>query len=51
MQIKEVNWSHEDELKSLRRDLQAIADQCRSDETKKMVILIEVSRCYDQNDL
>lgn len=43
MQIKEVNWSHDDELLSFRRDLKAIADQCRSDETKKMVNMIEVS--------
>ena len=37
MQIKDIGWSFEDEFKSLRQDLKHIADQCRSDETKKML--------------
>jgi hypothetical protein len=41
MQFKDASWSYDDELRSLRRDLKLIADQCRSDETKKMINSIE----------
>ena len=44
IQLKDTDWQFEDELKLLRDDIKLIADQCRADETKKMVNAIEV--CY-----
>jgi protein SEY1 len=40
--VKDTDWSYEDELESLKEDITLIANQLRSDETKKMVNLIEV---------
>jgi hypothetical protein len=36
-------WAWEDELELLKEEVRSVADQCRKDETKKMVNLIEVS--------
>lgn len=44
IQLKDTEWQYEDELALLRDDLKLIADQCRVDETKKMVNAIEVRR-------
>jgi hypothetical protein len=44
IQLKDTDWQYEDELELLRDDIKLIADQCRADETKKMVNAIEVSR-------
>jgi hypothetical protein len=41
--IKGTDWVWEDELASLMEEIRAVADQCRKDETKKMVNLIEVA--------
>lgn len=35
-------WSWEEELELLKEEVGSVADQCRKDETKKMVNLIEV---------
>jgi hypothetical protein len=40
-----ADWAWEDELGLLKEELQSVADQCRKDETKKMINAIEVSRC------
>ncbi|KAJ9104579.1 Dynamin-like GTPase that mediates homotypic ER fusion [Naganishia friedmannii] len=42
-QLKDTDWQFDDELALLRDDLKLIADQCRVDETKKMVNAIERS--------
>lgn len=42
IQLKDTDWQYEDELELLRDDIKLIADQCRADETKKMVNAIEV---------
>jgi NACalpha-BTF3-like transcription factor len=44
IQLKDTDWQYEDELELLRDDIKLIADQCRADETKKMVNAIEVRR-------
>ncbi|KAG6850134.1 Dynamin-like GTPase that mediates homotypic ER fusion [Arthromyces matolae] len=36
-----TDWVWQDELESLEEDVRAVADQCRKDETKKMINLIE----------
>ncbi|KAI5454161.1 Dynamin-like GTPase that mediates homotypic ER fusion [Naganishia albida] len=41
IQLKDTDWQYEDELELLRDDIKLIADQCRADETKKMVNAIE----------
>lgn len=41
--IEDTDWSWEDELEALKDEVRIVADQCRKDETKKMVNLIEVS--------
>lgn len=58
IQLKDTDWQYEDELDSLRDDIKLIADQCRADETKKMVNAIEVSHdlglalhCVDARDI
>lgn len=38
-----TEWNWEEELELLREEVQSVADQCRKDETKKMVNTIEVS--------
>ena len=37
-----TDWSWEEELELLRDEIRAVADQCRKDETTKMINLIEV---------
>ncbi|KZW00220.1 root hair defective 3 GTP-binding protein [Exidia glandulosa HHB12029] len=39
--LKDTDWTFEDELTLLREEMDAVAVQCRSDETKKMVNVIE----------
>ncbi|KAH8119299.1 root hair defective 3 GTP-binding protein [Phellopilus nigrolimitatus] len=39
--LEDTDWSWEDELEMLREEISAVADQCRADETKKMVNHIE----------
>ncbi|KAK7005902.1 RHD3/Sey1 [Favolaschia claudopus] len=39
--IEETDWTWEDEMVSLKEEVKSVADQCRKDETKKMVNLIE----------
>lgn len=41
--LEETDWSYEETLNQLREDVVAIADLLRVEETKKMVLLIEVS--------
>ncbi|KAG2128946.1 RHD3/Sey1 [Suillus bovinus] len=39
--LEDTDWTWQDELGSLREEIGNVADQCRKDETKKMVNLIE----------
>ncbi|KAG6817484.1 Dynamin-like GTPase that mediates homotypic ER fusion [Tephrocybe sp. NHM501043] len=39
--VEGTEWVWEDELESLKEEVRAVADQCRKDETKKMVNLVE----------
>ncbi|KAH7927542.1 root hair defective 3 GTP-binding protein [Leucogyrophana mollusca] len=39
--LEDTDWTWEDELELLREEVNNVADQCRKDETKKMVNLIE----------
>ncbi|KDQ21608.1 hypothetical protein BOTBODRAFT_208395 [Botryobasidium botryosum FD-172 SS1] len=39
--LPDTDWSYEEELQQLSHDISLIADQCRADETKKMVSNIE----------
>ncbi|KAJ7873867.1 RHD3/Sey1 [Mycena olivaceomarginata] len=39
--VEETDWTWEDEMISLKEEVGSVADQCRKDETKKMVNLIE----------
>jgi protein SEY1 len=41
--VEGTDWVWEDEFESLKEEMGSVADQCRKDETKKMVNLIEVS--------
>lgn len=38
----DTDWSYEDEFEQLRHEMGLVADQCRKDETKKMINNIEV---------
>lgn len=40
--VEGTDWAWEDELESLKEEIKAVADQCRKDETKKMLNQIEV---------
>jgi hypothetical protein len=40
--VEGTDWVWEDELELLREEIQGVADQCRKDETRKMVNQIEV---------
>ena len=40
--LDDTDWEWEDELELLREDVRSVSDQCRADETKKMVNAIEV---------
>ncbi|KAJ6498856.1 RHD3/Sey1 [Mycena sanguinolenta] len=39
--VEDTDWTWEDEMISLKEEVGHVADQCRKDETKKMVNLIE----------
>lgn len=41
--IEDTDWSWEEELQLLEEEVSSVADQCRKDETKKMLNQIEVS--------
>ena len=41
--LEDTDWSYEEEFGLLSEEVKSVADQCRKDETKKMVNLIEVS--------
>lgn len=49
--VEGTDWSYEEELQLLRDEARSVADQCRKDETKKMVNVIEVrhSLCFCVN--
>lgn len=38
-----TEWNWAEELELLKEEVKSVADQCRKDETKKMVNTIEVS--------
>ena len=40
--LEDTDWVWEDELELLREEIGSVSDQCRADETKKMVNTIEV---------
>jgi hypothetical protein len=40
--VEGTDWTWEDELELLKEEMRAVADQCRRDETQKMLNLIEV---------
>lgn len=40
--VEGTDWSYAEELQLLREEARIVADQCRKDETKKMVNVIEV---------
>ncbi len=42
--LEDTDWVWEDELELLREEIKLVADQCRADETKKMVNQIEVRK-------
>lgn len=37
-----TDWNWEDELEVIKEEIRGVADQCRKDETKKMINQIEV---------
>ena len=41
--VEGVDWSYDEEYSLFQEEVQLVADQCRKDETKKMVNVIEVS--------
>ena len=41
--LKDTHWSYQEEFSLFRDEIGMVADQCRKDETKKMVNVIEVS--------
>ena len=45
--VEGTDWSYEEELQLLRDEARSVADQCRKDETKKMVNVIEVRHSLD----
>lgn len=46
----DAEWSYVDEFEQLKHEMQLVADQCRKDETKKMVNSIEVSSRFFSPD-
>ena len=42
LSIEGVDWSYDEEYSLFQEEIQLVADQCRKDETKKMVNSIEV---------
>lgn len=47
--VEDTDWTWEDEMISLKEEVGSVADQCRKDETKKMVNLIEVGFLFPSN--
>lgn len=58
--VEETDWTYEDEFTLLKEEIRGVADQCRKDETKKMINAIEVcfpvtlmprvlTRCFQRN--
>ena len=43
IQLQDTDWQFEEALLQLKEELATIADSLRAEETKKMVVLIEVS--------
>lgn len=41
--LLDTDWSYEEELELLKEEITHVADQCRADETKKMLNQIEVN--------
>lgn len=41
--VEGTDWTYDDEAGLLQEEVRSVADQCRRDETKKMVNIIEVS--------
>jgi len=39
--VEDTDWSYDEELTLLKEEVRSVADQCRKDETKKMVNIIE----------
>ncbi|KAI0786786.1 root hair defective 3 GTP-binding protein [Abortiporus biennis] len=39
--VEDTDWSYEEEFSLLKEEIKSVADQCRKDETKKMVNVIE----------
>ena len=44
--LEDTDWVWEDEFELLREEMALVANQCRADETKKMLNSIEVRRLY-----
>ena len=44
--LEDTDWVWEDELELLREEMDTVANQCRADETKKMLNSIEVRLTY-----
>lgn len=44
--IEGVDWSYDEEYSLFQEEIQSVADQCRKDETKKMVNFIEVGLIF-----
>lgn len=42
IKLEDTDWSYEEAHEQLKQDLAAIADVLRAEETRKMVIVIEV---------
>ena len=47
----QVHWGYDDEFTLLREEMGSVADQCRKDETKKMVNAIEVRDNFCANSI
>ena len=45
--LKDTQWNYEEEQSTFHDEIRIVADQCRRDETKKMVNLIEVISFVD----
>lgn len=43
IKLDETDWSYEEAHSQLREELAGLADSLRADETRKMVVVIEVS--------
>ena len=45
--LENTDWSYDEEFQLLRNEIKLVADQCRSDETKKMINQTEASPHHD----